>query len=562
MSWLRTLLKRVLSALGLLGAARRTRTRLARTGTGVRRRLARARYHPKRLPEDLDVTGVFHGDHWCPALVDGTLRAGDIMAANLRLAADIAERAGVPYSFVDTDSRFRYRIAVPASRRDHVLAAISGGGDPTVHVYQAAEYPAGLERWTAVPALGRRPPRRWRAAPMFRVFRVHTDPEARVLFGELHGCEIEFWDDQGSVLAAPSGNLTSLRIEVSEFGSEEVTIGGVTVRSSPVESDLPLFSEPPFPVDLVYTWVDGSDPDWLRRKEEVTRRLDPRHVPVDSDVRARFENRDELRYSLRSVSQFADFVNHVYLVTDRQIPSWLDPTAPGLTVVDHRELFGGTGALPTFNSHAIESRLHHIDGLAEHYVYMNDDFLFGRRVDPTSFFHLNGIAKFFMSHAVIAHEHLSVDRAANNARRLLEGRFGRRVTNKMKHAPYPQRRSILEAMEADFPEAFATTAANQLRSPSDVPIASSMAHYYGFFTHQAVPATIANAYVDIGAADALDRLALIAETRAYDVICLNDTALPAPADRDHQVARWLEGYYPVPSVWEKGREASPVTRRP
>ena len=315
-------------------------------------------------------------------------------------------------------------------------------------------------------------------------------------------------------MVAPSGNLTSLRIEVSEFGSEETVVGGVTVRSTPVESDLPLFSEPPFPVDLVYTWVDGSDPEWRRRKKEVTRRLDPRHVPVDSDVDARFENRDELRYSLRSVSQYADFVNHVYLVTDSQIPGWLDLTAPGLTVIDHRELFGASGVLPTFNSHAIESRLHHIEGLAEHYVYMNDDFMFGRRVDPTSFFHLNGVAKFFMSHAVIAHEHLSVDRAANNARRLLEGRFGRRVTNKMKHAPYPQRRSVLEAMEADFPEAFATTAANQLRSPTDVPIASSMAHYYAFFTHEAVPASISNGYVDIGAADALARLALIAEMRA------------------------------------------------
>jgi hypothetical protein len=45
--------------------------------------------------------------------------------------------------------------------------------------------------------------------------------------------------------------------------------------------------------------------------------------------------------------------------------AWLDTEYPGITVVSHREIFGDTGRLPTFNSHAIESRLHRIPGLAE-----------------------------------------------------------------------------------------------------------------------------------------------------------------------------------------------------
>ena len=39
-------------------------------------------------------------------------------------------------------------------------------------------------------------------------------------------------------------------------------------------------------------------------------------------------------------------------------------------------------ALPTFSSHAIESRLHHVPDLAEHFLYSNDDMFFGRPVDP------------------------------------------------------------------------------------------------------------------------------------------------------------------------------------
>lgn len=553
MSRFRALAVRLLSALGLLGRARRARTRLTGALRGTQRRVTRLWYRRRPVPDGMAVADVFHDTHWCPAVVDRTFRAVDAMAANLGLAAAIADGAGVPYSYVETPSRFRHRIAVPRTRHDDLIAAIAGTADPTLHLYGAANWEAGTDPWVAAPALGKRPPRRWRTDPILRVFRPRTDPAAAVVFGEQYGCEIEFWDDDARYLRAPSGNLTSVRIEVKEFGATETVVEGVRVRATPTESDLPLFTTPTFPVDLVYTWVDGSDPEWRRRKRQVTASLDPRSKPVDADLAARYENRDELRYSLRSVSQFADFVDHIYLVTDSQIPAWLDPTAPGLTVVDHREIFGDSGALPTFNSHAIESRLHHIEGLAEHYVYMNDDFLFGRLADPTLFFHLNGIAKFFTSTAVIAEEHLAVDHAANNARRLLEGRFGRRITNKMKHAPYPQRRSVNQAMEADFPEAFAATAANQLRSPSDIPVASAMSHYYGFFTQQAVPAAIVNAYVDIGAPDADQQLELIAELRTSDVICLNDSGTPVadPAARDRRIIAWLQRYYPVPSPWEK-----------
>ena len=82
-------------------------------------------------------------------------------------------------------------------------------------------------------------------------------------------------------------------------------------------------------------------------------------------------------------------------MTDGQVTEWLDRDADGLTVVDHTEIFGPGDALPTFNSHAIESRLHHIDGLAEHYLYLNDDVFFGRRVTPDQFFSPSGQSKFF-----------------------------------------------------------------------------------------------------------------------------------------------------------------------
>ena len=41
--------------------------------------------------------------------------------------------------------------------------------------------------------------------------------------------------------------------------------------------------------------------------------------------------------------------------------------------------------LPLFNSHAIEAWLHRIPGLAEQFVYFNDDFMLWDSVSPSTF---------------------------------------------------------------------------------------------------------------------------------------------------------------------------------
>lgn len=56
----------------------------------------------------------------------------------------------------------------------------------------------------------------------------------------------------------------------------------------------------------------------------------------DEDVSAsRFEDNEELRYSLRSVERHAPWVRHVFIITNGQIPSWLNLDNPRVTVVTH-----------------------------------------------------------------------------------------------------------------------------------------------------------------------------------------------------------------------------------
>ena len=175
----------------------------------------------------------------------------------------------------------------------------------------------------------------------------------------------------------------------------------------------------------------------------------------ESSGQARFVSRDELRYSLRSLHLFAPWVRRIHLVTAGQVPDWLDPDHPQVTVVDHAEILP-PDALPTFNSHAIESALHKVPDLAEHFVYLNDDFFLGRPLGPEAFFTPAGLAAVWLSPNTVglgetpdAPPYL---KAAWNNRRLLQEAFGAVLTDNLAHAPYPHRRSVLEEIERRFPD--------------------------------------------------------------------------------------------------------------
>ncbi|SDR09582.1 Stealth protein CR4, conserved region 4 [Arthrobacter crystallopoietes] len=312
------------------------------------------------------------------------------------------------------------------------------------------------------------------------------------------------------------------------------------------------------PIDVVYTWVDGGDPEWQARKAEALSRMQPGGLNEFSANDERYRSHDELRYSLRSLDYFAPWINHVYLVTAEQIPEWLATSNPRITVVDHQEIFPD-GALPTFNSHAIEARLHHIPGLSEHFLYLNDDVFFGRQVQPELFFEGSGLSRFFLSEQQVDEDppnsaDLPVDSAAKQNRALIEQRFGRTVRFKFKHAAHSERVSTLRQVEQDFPAKHAETSRSQFRSPSDISIPSSLAHYYGYMIGAAVPGNLKYRYCDIGDGSAQAKLLRLLRDRDADVFCLNEIG-GSPIDRasqDQLVQQFLRAYFPVPSSFELG----------
>jgi hypothetical protein len=338
-------------------------------------------------------------------------------------------------------------------------------------------------------------------------------------------------------------------------GVVPLEIGGRTLHAPRTLRAAPRVGEVTFPIDVVYTWVDGADPAWRARKDAAARSLDP--TAVDADADARFHDHDELRYSLRSLARYAPFVRDVVLVTDRQVPPWLDTEHPRIRIVDHRDLLP-PHCLPTFNSHAIETRLHHIPGLAEHFLYLNDDFFFGREVEPERFFEANGATRFFRSPARIpagddTEGPRSVDAAARNAQRLVREHLGRVVEHKIKHAPYAQRRSVLFELEETFRDALAATASRPLRSAEDVPVPSALAHHYGYLTGRAVPGRIRSEYVSLDDPALARRLRAVGRSDA-EVLCINDTVAAHRDDltrRTELLRRFMAATWPTPSPFER-----------
>ncbi|MBM6761622.1 stealth family protein [Megamonas hypermegale] len=134
-----------------------------------------------------------------------------------------------------------------------------------------------------------------------------------------------------------------------------------------------------YPIDFVVTWVDGNDPVWQADKAKYSpkKNEDSRNI--------RYRDWDNMQYWFRAVEKFAPWVNKVHFVTYGHLPKWLNTDCPKLHIAKHSD-FIPKEYLPTFNSQSIELNLHRIKGLAEHFVYFNDDMFLLKPVPRELFF--------------------------------------------------------------------------------------------------------------------------------------------------------------------------------
>ena len=244
-----------------------------------------------------------------------------------------------------------------------------------------------------------------------------------------------------------------------------------------------------FPVDIIYTWVNGNDQEWLLKKNNLLKKYDDFHNTDEVSGKHRFFDRNELKYSLRSVGKFCPWVRNIYLVTDNQVPDWINLDNKQLKLIDHKDIFLDDVHLPTFNSNAIEMNLHHIKDLSTNFISFNDDCFIGRPTEKKDFFHASEKPKIFTGKLkqksdpsrLINPEFLKKNNphqyAILNSRRLIYEKFNIIINQDLRHSVKALNKKIMVDLEKEFPDAFNKTLSNQFRDNTDTWIMSLHAFY-------------------------------------------------------------------------------------
>ena len=228
------------------------------------------------------------------------------------------DAAGVDWFRVPAKSFTHTAVAVPEKARDLVLDLLEGltaGGDGLL------ETVVGQKR---------------RRAGVLRLSWPVTDSQGYLELGAEFGCEVEFWAERDGNLVGPRSNpvadvvpagepaVTAPEWVLSEFASPRDTARyrtrAIFTLGSPERVN--------FPIDVVYTWVDGSDPAWLERKHRALGDNSwVAEVNEQTANNSRFASRDELRYSMRALHSYAPWIRRIVVKPSVTVTSQ-DPRSP------------------------------------------------------------------------------------------------------------------------------------------------------------------------------------------------------------------------------------------
>ena len=476
--------------------------------------------------------------------------------ADLLFLADALDSADIEYLLVRDDAH-RPILVVDESDRLAATRAFAAACADEPFVAVALRRDLSPRSETVLLADGDVAPAR--TDRLLALYRPRIDTAGTLHAGPENAVRFEFWVRQGAEVRVPAPNaLTRRRFVTADM--EPVTVERYG-RIWPTIRDMftDLASDVTFPIDMVFSWVDGTDKEWQRAR---ARRMASYVVGEGDDSEARYRQIDELRYALRSVHTYLPWVRTIYIATDSKAPAWLLDD-PRVRVVRSEEFFQDAAGLPTHNSQAVEAQLHHIEGLSDHFIYSNDDMFIGRPLRPEVFFSPGGISRFIEADTRIGlgdndPARSGFENAARVNRTLLRRQFGRVITRHLEHAATPLTKHVVAEMEEVFAEEFHATAASPFRAKDNISVTNSLYHYYALLTGRAVQNTQSNVlYVDTTTHKGLGLLKRLAKRRDYDFFCLNDGSFPevAPDVRAKKVTEFLERYFPLPAPWERAASA-------
>lgn len=124
-------------------------------------------------------------------------------------------------------------------------------------------------------------------------------------------------------------------------------------------------------IDIVITWVDPNNEEWLKEKEYWYEKIKRKQMQYNSI--ASYSSYDEIKYCLRSIHKYMPWFNHIYIITNNSSPKWLNKNYPHITVINDRTLM--PNKQPCYNSNTYEALIYMIPNLTEYFYYFNDDLM-------------------------------------------------------------------------------------------------------------------------------------------------------------------------------------------
>jgi hypothetical protein len=319
------------------------------------------------------------------------------------------------------------------------------------------------------------------------------------------------------------------------------------------------------PIDIVYLWVDGSDPAWRTKRRNSLLELnqfDLNDLARYSNVEGRFRDNDELRYSLRALEQYFG-----------QVPKWLR-FSERISIIDHLDLIP-QDKLPTYDSGNIESYIHRIPGLTERYIYFNDDVFFGAPVNVNDWFWDGGIYVAWSDEPYVSDEPMRTDATAlENACRLSNQWFnstgGSDHSQSLKippvndhyvhtfrtfaHSPRPMLKSVLFELERMAPDLFSKVRSTVFRVWNKPTIVSDFVMRWTLATGQAQVRDHSHLYISTGTDASAAQLDLLSSMLGrIEFFCINDTSDDTESEDPHFeiVRNAMEKMFPIASGFEK-----------
>ncbi len=304
------------------------------------------------------------------------------------------------------------------------------------------------------------------------------------------------------------------------------------------------------------TWVDDSDSEWIIKKDHYLEK--DGNLNDVSKASSRFANHDELKYCLRSIYKYAPWINHIFIVTDNQVPEWLNENHSKISIIDHKEIIKKK-YLPVFNSLAIENSLHKIPKLSEYYLYFNDDFFIGSDLKKYMLFDSKtGKIKIFFTKNSIQNTSIAKNSFKKGVLNTIEKlnelfpEYKNETKYWARHVPSLRKKS-LEYKKRKL-KIFNTTDQSKFRSETDIYDNSVFNHYWGLYNGYYIEGNISSIYIDMMDLKPIENELEFIKNANPVFFTLNDSHYFNSMYKDDNIKNmkeFLEEYFPNTIPWEK-----------